>query len=171
MSRFVAVGFVTAMLAAAPVMAADESVDAKPVAMMMADAAASEGVAAALATSPTIATPRISFTETRREGRPLALAPLYVGSAALQAWDTYSTITGLRMGAVEVNPMMKAVVQNPVVFIAVKSAITAASIYQAERLWKDHRRVAAVALMVATNSLMAVVAKNNHATLSRLQQR
>ena len=170
MSRFVAVGFVTAMLAAAPVMAADESVDAKPVAMMMADAVASEGVAA-LAMSPTIATPRVSFTDSRREGRPLALAPLYVGSAALQAWDTYSTITGLRMGAVEVNPMMKAVVQNPVVFIAVKSAITAASIYQAERLWKDHRRVAAIALMVATNSLMAVVAKNNHATLSRLQQR
>ena len=170
MSRFVAVGFVTAMLAAAPVMAADESVDAKPVVMMMADAVASEGVAA-LAMSPTIATPRVSFTDTRREGRPLALAPLYVGSAALQAWDTYSTITGLRMGAVEVNPMMKAVVQNPVVFIAVKSAITAASIYQAERLWKDHRRVAAIALMVATNSLMAVVAKNNHATLSRLQER
>jgi hypothetical protein len=170
MSRFVAVGFVTAMLAAAPVMAADESVDAKPVAMMMADAVASEGVAA-LAMSPTIATPRVSFTDSRREGRPLALAPLYVGSAALQAWDTYSTITGLRMGAVEVNPMMKAVVQNPVVFIAVKSAITAASIYQAERLWKDHRRVAAIALMVATNSLMAVVAKNNHATLSRLQER
>jgi hypothetical protein len=170
MSRFVAVGFVTAMLAAAPVMAADESVDAKPVAMMMADAVASEGVAA-LAMSPTIATPRVSFTDTRREGRPLALAPLYVGSAALQAWDTYSTIAGLRMGAVEVNPMMKAVVQNPVVFIAVKSAITAASIYQAERLWKDHRRVAAIALMVATNSLMAVVAKNNHATLSRLQER
>ena len=83
----------------------------------------------------------------------------------------FDTVSGLRMGAVEVNPMMKAVVQNPVVFIAVKSAITAASIYQAERLWKDHRRVAAIALMVATNSLMAVVAKNNHATLSRLQQR
>ena len=171
MSRFVAVGFVTAMLAAAPAMAADESVDVKPVAMMMADAVAPEGIAAAVAPGQTIAAPRISFTETRREGRPFALTPLYVGSAALQAWDTYSTLTGLRMGAVEMNPMMKTVVKNPAVFIAVKSAITAASIYQSERLWKDHRRVAAIALMAATNSLMAVVAKQNHATLEELRLR
>ena len=170
MSRFVAVGFVIAMLAAAPAMAADESLNAKPIAMMMVDAVATEA-AAAVAESPAIATPSVSFTETRRERRPMVLAPLYVGSAALQAWDTYSTITGLRMGAVEMNPMMKAVVKNPAVFIALKSAITASSIYQAERLWKDNRRVAAIALMVATNSLMAVVAKNNHATLEQLRLR
>ena len=164
MSPFVAFGVMTALLAAAPVMAADKRADA----MTMADAVVVE-VGPDVARSPQISAPRFSFAENRRETRPSILSSLYVTSAALQAWDVYSTMTALRMGAVESNPLMQTAVKNPAVFIALKSSVTMASIFASERLWKEHHRVAAVALMVASNGLMAAVAANNSAVLSRLR--
>jgi hypothetical protein len=97
--------------------------------------------------------------------RPGALPALYVGLAGLQAFDAYSTIVGVNRGAVESNGLMKSIAGNPAPVIAVKGGVTAASILVAERLWKKHRRVAAIVTMVATNGLMAAVAAHNASVL------
>jgi hypothetical protein len=166
MSRFIAFGFVTMLLAAAPAMAADENVDPKPIVMAMA-AAVETDTGIGITPSP-MAAPKVSFTE-RRFDRPSALRPLYAASVTLQVWDTYSTIVGLRRGAVEMNPVMGVATKNAAVFVAVKSAVAAAAIYQAERMWRDHHRVRAIVFMAVSNSVMAVVAANNQATLRKLQ--
>jgi len=57
--------------------------------------------------------------------------------------------------------MMKTVVQNPVVFVALKTGVTVTAILAAEHLWKNHNRTGAVALMIATNVIMGVVAVHN----------
>jgi Domain of unknown function (DUF5658) len=115
-------------------------------------------------------TPSTSISgKERRFDRPSALRPLYAASVTLQVWDTYSTIDGLGRGAVEANPLLTAAVRNPAAFIALKSAIAAVSIYQAERMWRDHHRVRAIVFMAASNALMGWVAVNNHSTLRQLQ--
>src|SRR5215831_15454524 len=70
-----------------------------------------------------IATPRSSVLQ-----RPSALTSLYVGSALLQGFDTYSTLKVLHAGGAEANPMMRGVTSNPAAFIALKAGIAAASI-------------------------------------------
>ena len=145
MSRLVAFGFVTVLLATAPAMAADENVDPKPIAMAM--AAAVETDAGIGITSTPLVAPKVSFTERSFE-RPSA---------------------GLSRGAKEANPVMGVATKNPAVFVAVKSAVAAASIYQAERMWRDHHRVRSVVFMAVSNALMAAVAANNHSTLKKLQ--
>lgn len=97
----------------------------------------------------------------RSLSRPTVLTSMYVGLVALQGYDVYSTHTALKLGAVETNPVFAGKMANPAVQIAVKGAVTAFSIYTAEKLWKRKHRVAAVALMAATNALMAMVAANN----------
>jgi hypothetical protein len=102
--------------------------------------------------------------------RPSILPALYGGSAALQAFDAYSTLKALNGGAVEANPLMKGATSNPAVFIGVKATVAAASILAAERLWHDHHRVAAIAMMAASNGIMAVVAAHNASVLSSQQR-
>ena len=97
------------------------------------------------------------------------LPSLYVSLAGLQAYDGYSTITGLKRGAVETNGIMKNVAGNPAAMFAMKAGVTAASILMAERLWKQNRRTAAIVTMIATNGLMAAVAARN-ASVLRAQQ-
>ena len=102
--------------------------------------------------------------------RPSILPALYAGSAILQAYDAYSTLKALNLGAVEANPIAQGVVGNPALFIGVKAAVSAASILVAEKMWKNHHKVAAIATMVATNSIMAMVAANNAKVISSLQR-
>ena len=102
--------------------------------------------------------------------RPAILPALYAGSALLQAYDAYSTMKALRLGAVEANPIAQGVVGNPALFIGVKAAVASASILAAEKMWKNHHKVAAIATMVATNGIMAMVAANNAKVISSLQR-
>ncbi len=101
--------------------------------------------------------------------RPSALVPMYVGVVALQGYDTYSTLSAVKKGAIEVNPLLMGAASRPAVFVAVKSAVTVGSIYAAERLWRRHRKGAAIGLMAVTNGLLAVVAANNASVLRRLR--
>jgi len=103
--------------------------------------------------------------------RPAILPALYAGSAALQAYDAYSTLKALNLGGVEANPVAKTVVGNPALFIGVKAAVSAASIMAAEKMWKNHHRMAAIATMAATNSIMAMVAAHNAGVINQLQAR
>jgi len=97
--------------------------------------------------------------------RPPLLTGLYAASIALHAYDTYSTLSGLRAGAVELNPVMKPVVGNPAVFMTVKAAITATTILSAEKLWRNGQRKQAIVVMIVSNGLMAFVDVHNGAAL------
>ena len=98
--------------------------------------------------------------------RPSILTALYGGSAALQAFDAFSTLKALKGGAVEANPLMKGVVGNPGAFIAIKATVTGASILAAEQMWRNNHRVAAIVMMAASNGIMAVVAAHNASVLN-----
>jgi hypothetical protein len=103
-------------------------------------------------------------------GRPSILLALYGGSAALQAFDAFSTLKALKGGAVEANPLMKGVVGNTGAFIAIKATVTGASIMAAERMWRNNHRVAAIVMMAASNGIMAAVAAHNASVLNGQQR-
>ena len=100
-------------------------------------------------------------TELGRPARPAILPALYVSFAALQVFDGYSTTTALGRGATEANPLMRRAGATPGVFWAVKAGAAASTIYLSERLWHQHRRVQAIAVMVVSNGIMAAVAARN----------
>jgi hypothetical protein len=93
--------------------------------------------------------------------RPMLLPALYAGSALLQGYDAYSTLTVLKAGGMEANPMMKAITKSPVAFIGLKAGMATLSIMSAERMWKRGNRIGAVATMVASNLFMGYVAAHN----------
>jgi uncharacterized protein DUF5658 len=101
----------------------------------------------------------------RPPSRPIVLPSLYAGFVTLQVLDTSYTLKALPMGAVELNPFMKGVTKYPAAFVALKAGLTIGAIMNAERLWKEDHRVAAIALMAASNGLMAVVVSHNASTL------
>jgi hypothetical protein len=99
--------------------------------------------------------------------RPKLLPALYVSYAALQAFDVFSTRQALSQGAREANPLMKNVAGNTGAMVAVKAGVALGTIVAAERLWKTNR-TAAIAVMVASNSVAAIVAARNARTLRQL---
>ena len=103
-----------------------------------------------------------------RVHRPALLPALYASSVALQALDAHSTLTALKHGAREANPMMQGVAGNPTALIAVKAGAAVGTIYFAEKLWRRNR-VAAVALMTAVNGVSAIVVAHNYKVASRLR--
>ena len=100
--------------------------------------------------------------------RPKALTSLYASYAALQTFDVYSTRQALGRGAREANPLMQGVVGNTSAFVAVKTAVVVTTIVTAERLWKTNKP-AAIAVMVASNGVAAIVAARNARTLNQLR--
>src|SRR6185503_8304347 len=101
--------------------------------------------------------------------RPLVLPGLYASSAFLQGYDAYSTLTALKHGGTEANPLMKSITKSPVAFIGLKAGVTMMSIMAAERMWKDNNRLGAVLTMAASNGFMAAVAAHNAAVLQRVK--
>ena len=144
-----------------PAFAADAS-DTQPAALVIAP------TAIAAATSPA-ANVDLATRSNWKYGRPTILPALYVTSAALQGYDAYSTLTALKNGGREANPLMKGIVKSPAAFVAMKAGVTMASIMAAESLWKNNHRFGAIGLMVASNLMMGVVAKHNAQVLSTLR--
>jgi len=144
-----------------PAFAADVN-DTQPAALVIAPAT----IAAA---SSTAANVDLATRSDWKYGRPSMLPALYATSAALQGYDAYSTLTALKNGGREVNPLMKGITKSPVAFVAMKAGVTMASIMASERLWKNHHRFGAIGLMVASNLMMGVVAKHNAQVLSTLK--
>lgn len=99
-----------------------------------------------------------------------ALLPvLYLSLAGLNAFDAHSTTRGVAGGATEANPLMRSVAGSPAAIWAVKGGVTIASITVAERLWRQHRRGSAIAVMVISNGMMAVVAARNASVIRQLR--
>ena len=155
------------LLFAVPVAAAD---DVLPLAAAAAAHAADAAVAAdrAEAAAPAEAPAPFAAPAWTPARRPLALPALYAGSAALQAFDAYSTLKALHLGAREANPFMQGAVGNPAVLIGVKAAVTTASIVAAEQMWRQHHQMRAIALMAISNGVMAAVAAHNASAISSL---
>jgi hypothetical protein len=99
--------------------------------------------------------------------RPRALPALYVGFATFQAYDGYSTMRALRQGGRELNPIVSPIMNRPMVFLSIKAASTAASIFYAEQLWRHHHRTQAIVSMVVCNIVMGAVGAHNASVLSR----
>src|SRR5688500_15248110 len=104
----------------------------------------------------------------RAISRPAALTALYASYGALQAYDVYSTRQALARGAREANPLMQGVVGNTGAVIALKAGVTVATIAAAEKLWKTNKP-AAIGVMIAGNSVAAMVAARNARTLGQLR--
>lgn len=166
MRRYLAASMLGTLLTAAPVFAADET--KVPALSRSAETIVSTAAPVARSTDRPAA---IDFSARTTYGvaRPSALPGLYIASAALQGYDTYSTMSALRNGAHEANPLMKTVVKSPATFVAMKASVTAASIMAAERLWKNNHRMGAIGLMVASNVVMGIVAANNARVLSSVK--
>ena len=126
-------------------------------------------IAAATTATATAATTDFASRSTFKYGRPSVLPALYVTSAALQGYDAYSTLSALRNGGREANPMMQSVTKSPAAFVAMKAGVTTASIVAAEQLWKGHHRMGAIGMMVASNVMMGMVAAHNTHVLSSLK--
>ena len=132
--------------------------------LMAASATAADADATALE-------PGVTFAKKAAEhpSRGAALPILYGALAGLQAYDGWSTVSGVRRGATEANPALAGVAGNPGAMWALKVGATSASVYAAERMWRRHRRVEAVATMVAVNSMMIAVAAHNASIVRQLQ--
>ena len=89
-----------------------------------------------------------------------ALLPLYASTAVLQFLDVRSTLDVIKLGGGEGNPMLKGLVAHPAMFVGVKAAIAAATIYSAHRM-AAHSKIGAIATMVALNSVYAMVVQHN----------
>ena len=100
--------------------------------------------------------------------RPAALTALYASYSALQAYDVYSTRQALARGAREANPLMQGVVGNTGAFVAMKAGVAVATIAAAEKLWKTNKP-AAIGVMIAGNSVAAIVTARNTRTLGQLR--
>jgi hypothetical protein len=98
-----------------------------------------------------------------------ALRSMYVSLGALQAYDVWSTSKALSHGAVERNLLLQGTVANRALFIGLKVAMTAGPVYEAEKLWRNHHRVGAIALMAASNGIMMGVAAHNASIIKRTQ--
>ena len=107
----------------------------------------------------------VVVTQEASAPRPQLLTGLYAASVALHAYDAYSTLSGLRGGAVELNPVMKPVVGNPALFMTMKAAVAATTIVSAEKLWRKGQRKQAIVVMVISNGLVAFLDARNAATL------
>src|ERR1044071_1031432 len=108
--------------------------------------------------------------DAQHTGARATLISLAAASASLQAYDAYSTLSAVRRGAVEANPVMEAVTRRPVALVAVKAGVATSSILASTHLWKQHHRKAAVALLAITNGMMTAVAIHNASVLHSMRE-
>ena len=171
MNRVAAITFLSLTLSGLPAYASETSAaDATATAVVIDGATAplADAAAPAMTDSATSAQP-VSVALSGREWvaanrRPSLLPGLYASFAALQMFDVYSTQRAISGGASEANPLMKTVTGNKATFYAVKAVSTVAPMLLAERVWKKNK-VAAIAVMAASNGIMAVVATHNASVL------
>ena len=157
MRRILATSLAALLLTATTALAADEAVKAPAPSLTAAATGGRDSSAVTFA-------PRESGLQ-----RPAVLPALYASSALLQGYDAYSTLTVLNSGGVEQNPLMRGVTRHPAAFVALKAGVATASIMAAEQMWKRNNRAGAILTMVATNSVMLMVAAHNARVLGQVR--
>ena len=131
-----------------------------------APAGAQDEPAARAATTAVVAVESRPYLLDDDRGAPM-LGTLYASFFGLQAYDGYATLTGIRRGAAEWNPVTRSVAANPAAFWSVKIGLSLTTVYLAERMRRQHHRVQATVVMLASNGVIAVVAAHNAAALRR----
>jgi hypothetical protein len=152
MIRAFLVAWLGLVLFAAPVFAAEGDVEVL----------SSKTIAGSIATRPEL---RADSRADLRIARGAALPVLYGTLAGLQAYDGWSTVKAVRLGATEANPAVAGIASHAPAMWAVKAGATLVSIYAAERLWRQNRRTEAIVTMIAVNGAMAMVAAHNASVL------
>jgi hypothetical protein len=155
MIRALLVAWLGLVLFAAPVFAAEGDLEVL----------SSRTIAGSIATRPA---PRAHSRAELRISRGAALPVLYGTLIGLQAYDGWSTVSAVRLGATEANPAVAGIASHAPAMWAVKAGATLVSIYAAERLWRRNRRTEAIITMVAVNSAMVMVAAHNASVLKGL---
>lgn len=167
MRRFLATSVAALMLTSASAFAADDN--GQVLAPAVTAAAITLAQNPALAGNQTL-NANIDFSpRLGTEKRPMVLPALYATTVGLQAYDAYSTLTVLKHGGVEANPVMKGLTRNPTAFVALKAGVAAMSIMAAEKMWKSNNKVGAIATMLASNGFMAYVAAHNTRVLNQVR--
>jgi hypothetical protein len=162
---FTSLGFVFALLAsAAPVLAGErDKVAEEQVKTVKAEPSA--------AVQPGEVDWSMAPVKFGRPSRGSVLPSLYLSLAGLNALDAHTTLRGVSLGASESNPLLKAAATHPSVLWAVKGGVTAGSVFMAERLWRKNHKAGAIAVMLVSNGMMAVVAARNMSVIRRQQTR
>jgi hypothetical protein len=93
-----------------------------------------------------------------------ALSMVYVTANVLD-WD--STMRAVGRGGTEQNPVMGAVAGNSAAYLALKSALTATTLYAVNRVWQKNRPAAVVMLAGVTVAQGFIVAHNYSLTTRR----
>lgn len=93
--------------------------------------------------------------------RPRILPPLYASFALLQIFDGYTTTHGIQAGAAEANRIIEPFAGRPAAVWALKAGVTVGAVLAGEQLWRRRHRVQAIAIMVASNAVLSVVAVHN----------
>jgi Domain of unknown function (DUF5658) len=108
----------------------------------------------------------------RPNGTPLtpALTSLYVSFVTLQVLDAHSTLSAVRHGAREMNPLVATFADRPAALVALKAGTAAGVLYMTERV-RRRSRVGALLMMVAFNSAYATVVANNYSIARELENR
>jgi Domain of unknown function (DUF5658) len=117
-----------------------------------------------LALAVLLIVPARVFAQERAPGAPSAkpLGPFYVSLGVLTALDVHSTTRALNAGAVEANPLMRGVADQPAALLAVKAGGAAATIWLTHKLAR-RSRTGAIIVMAAVNSAYAMVVAHNYA--------
>jgi hypothetical protein len=111
-----------------------------------------------------------AFAVPRQVSRPMILPALYVMQGALQALDVRSTFTAIANGAHEANPVMQPFAKNQAAMLAVKAGVAASTILMSEKMWRHGNKFGAIASMVISNAVTAVVVAHNYGVVRQLQQ-
>jgi len=168
MVRFAAAVCITVTTAVSPAWAADRA-DVTPSAVEApADSAAADTMSTVAHARNVEAERAILSGDARTSTRPAALPGLYAMLAGLEAYDGYSTLHGLALGAREANGTMHGVVESPTAMWGVKAAAAVTPMLIAEHLWRHHNRPGALATMIVANSVALAVAANNARVLHQL---
>jgi hypothetical protein len=93
-------------------------------------------------------------------GPSRALTSLQVSFVALEALDVFSTMRGMSRGHTEANPLMRGVAGNSMAMMTVKAGATASTILLVRQVARKNR-VAAIAILAATNTALSVVVARN----------
>jgi hypothetical protein len=104
--------------------------------------------------------------QSHEKGSSRLFVPLYAQYAGLQMLDAHLTLKGLEAGHVERNPLIGGVAGNPAVFLGLKAATAATTVYLAERLRKKNR-AAAIGLMIGLNCTYTAIIIHNARVVGR----
>jgi hypothetical protein len=168
--RFIAALVVASLSLAGVHSASAQEVSLRPLQFASADTAVAASASLAAdeiaARETQLAYTRAIFEPKRPSG---VLQSLMVTSAVMHALDVHSTISVMRHGGAEGNPLLTGIVANKGAFIAFKAGVATASILAAKSLAKRNK-VAAIATMVGINSAYAMVVSHNYKLARQLKQ-